>query len=52
MEAHGLVVEARLDRGDRNGARRALFRARTALDELAVSPERGLTELGHRSGLP
>ncbi len=49
--AHALVVEARLDRGDTDGARRALLHALAVLDELAATPGPGLVELSYRVGL-
>jgi DNA-binding SARP family transcriptional activator len=49
--AHALVIEARLDGGDVDGARRALLHALSVLQDLDVAPGHAIVELGYRAGL-
>jgi DNA-binding SARP family transcriptional activator len=48
---HALVIEARLEGGDLDGARRALIHAVEMLHDLGVEPGPSLIELGYRVGV-
>ena len=50
-QGHRLVIEGRLVRGDLDGARRSLLEAIRLLDDLGVTPGRGLVLLAYRLGL-
>ena len=50
-QAHDLLIEARIDSGDIDGARRAFMQAITAFDELGVTPQLAVDSIAHRLGL-
>jgi DNA-binding SARP family transcriptional activator len=50
-QAHDLLIEARIDSGDIDGARRAFTQAMAAFHDLGVTPRLAVDSIAHRLGL-